>query len=767
MNVVTDHGRYAGHGADDADSLELRRYLWALYNRKWLIALFVALSVASAVYYAQTVTPTFRSTATLLIEPQRSGIVPYKESENLAQKSDGYLQTRIETLRSRSLAQAVVAQLGLIDHPEFRRKDRWYDKLLPSVSEAPSDVVDDEREMNVVESFRSRVTVRPVEETNLVRVTVESEDPELAALAANALVGQFIASDLERKRRMTDIASDWLGERLAILEETLNESEQVLLEFKKANQLFDTQGAVQQLNEQELLLTTSELGQARIELADAEELYREIRSSRDDPAQLEALPIVRNDLSYDRAWSELGDLRREISTLRNRFGPKHPSLIDAEAQAAALEETLRRSVDRVMASAEQDYRLKRRRVAALEQKLAAEKQATRQAAQELDSKNIELDVLTREVAANREVYDTFLNKVAETRSARGLESVNAEVIDVAVPSIRPFKPRKRVIVLLAAIVSLALSSLLVLIYEQLDGTVRRPRDVERLLGVSLLGMLPLMKVRRRRRERRLPLDIQGTEESRESGAFLEAVRTIRTNLRLTALGHESKVIVLTSSVPGEGKSTMAINLARAFAREERVVLIDGDLRRPTLTRLLGLDPATPGLAELILGSTKPSLCVQRRALGNLDVICSGSATDQPVELLDAPPFSAVIRVLRKHYDRIIIDSAPIHTVSDSLIVSKQADAVVFVIKWHATSVELARRALEKLWAIRVRVAGAVVTQVNVKSGVARGESYEYQGYYDHYEYYSSTDRSPARHLSFDRMLNLHKARAEASSVDSA
>mgnify|MGYP000639412416 CR=1 FL=1 len=609
------------------------------------------------------------------------------------------------------------------------------------------------RQQTVMRNFMSRLTIAPVRKTKLVKISFESTDPALAARVSNMVGEQYIDSYLDAKMELTTKAATWLNERLQALKGTLDESEDRLIAFKQAEGLVDVDGSVGRLNEQELLLVTAELATARSELADAADLSREVAAVQARPELLESIPTVRSDPLIQQVKIEQGQAQRELDELLNRYGERHPRVVDAKSQLASLDNTLRGHIERVAGTIQKDYQLLQQRVATIQGKLATGKQEI----QAIGTKKFELDALEREVATNQSIYDTFFNRMTEARSADGLDNANARVADYAVAPLQPVKPKKQLIIALAALASLVLSMLMAFLYEQMDDTIKGTSDVERKLGVNLLGILPLIKtgVFGKRDASGLPLD--PTTVADKKGTFAESVNTVRTALSLGDGDAPRKVIMVTSSIPGEGKSTVSLNLAYSMAQLERVLIVDCDLRRPTMGKVAGLDRVSSGLTDLIMGAAPARDCIKRGMFdGSMDVLPAGRPVDQPLELLSSKRFAKIIEQLCEHYDRIVLDCAPTQAVSDALVISKIADSVVFAIKSHDTSIELARRGLQRLGQVNANIAGVVITQVDIDKIVSYGGDHYYQGYYDYYGYNDNGDKvgGDRLHLSHDELISI-------------
>jgi len=589
-------------------------------------------------------------------------------------------------------------------------------------------------QQEVLGRFMSRLNISPLRKTKLVNISFESPDPTMAAIVANTVGEEYINSYLDAKIELTTRASVWLNERLTQLKVTLDESEDRLIAFKQDNGLVDVGGSVGRLNEQELLLVTAELAQARSELSAKENLYREVQALEGNAELLGALPAFQADPLIQRVKIDQGQAQRNLDELRNRYGERHPRVVDAMSQLQTLNATLEGHVARVVGSVTNDYQLTQQRVASIQAKLNVGKSDI----QVIGTKKFELDALEREVATNRSIYDTFFSRITEAKSADGLEAANARISDYALPPTNAFKPKKQLIIALAALGSLILSMLMAFLYEQMDETIKGTADIEGKLGLKLLGILPLIKGGVFNRTQRLPLNPMDIPDKNRT--FLEAVNTARTAICLDDGDTPRKVIVITSSVPGEGKSTASINLAFSLAQMERVLLIDCDMRRPTIAKAAGFDRNVAGLSNLITQSASAKQCIIRGAFGgNIDILPSGPLPEQPLELLSSKRFEKILEQLGNHYDRIVIDSAPTQAVSDGLVLAKLSDAVIYIVKSHDTSMELVKRGTLRLKQVNAPIAGVLITQVDIDKITAYGGDYYYQGYYDYYGYHDKSE----------------------------
>jgi len=767
-----------------SDQIDVQHYLRILRKHKWLITLFTAVVTAFAAYYAYTATPIYRATSTLLIEQQRANIVSIEELYGVDTENTDYYQTEFELLKSRALAQAVIERLDLWSNPELspvisagelqsggsddtdEQPATGFVAKLSGLLESASTLGDDtpvpavpdvaidesgagidpmapkttvmlsgggellspSRE-KVVNNFMNRLTVSPVRKTKLVKISFESADPQLAALVANTVGDQYIESYLDAKLEMTTTASQWLAERLTELKADLDAATRRLIDFRQENGLVELDGGVGRLTEQELLLLTAELTSARSAQANLQAINNEIQAASGNPQLLGTIPAIQLDPLVQGTRIEQGAVRRNLDELSNRYGERHPRVLDAQAELASLDAQLIGHVERVSAKIEQDLQLATQRVAEVQRGLSSGKDEI----QALGSSTFQLDALKREVDTKQSVYDTFFSRMTEARSADGLETANARISDFARPPSFPVKPKKQLIIALAALASLVLATLMAFLYESTDDTIKSTRDVEEKLGLTLLGILPLIKSGLLKSKKELPLN--PAEIAGKQSRFPESMNTVRTALCVGDSRAHQNVIMVTSSVPGEGKSTTAINLAYSLGQLERVLLIDCDLRRPTVAKAAGQDKNINGLSTLLTNAATARQCIRRGEFGGVvDILPSGPISDQPLELLSSKRFEKVLEQLKQHYDRIVIDSAPTQAVSDALVLGRLTDAVVYAVKSHDTSLDLVKRGVNRLEQSGANIAGVVITQVDIDKITSYGGDYYYQGYYDYYDY---------------------------------
>jgi len=391
----------------------------------------------------------------------------------------------------------------------------------------------------------------------------------------------------------------------------------------------------------------------------------------------------------------------------------------ARSDLGAASASLRSQVEQVVAGIERNYQL----AIANENSLQASFDSNRSQIQDISRKEFRLRELQREVDGHRALYDTFMTRLKETAATSDLDSANARVVDKAVVPTGPIKPKKSLIVAIAALLAGFVGVGLTLLLDALSNTFKSTEEVEGRLNVPVLGILPLITKLERK-------DLARMFISDKNKSFSESVRTIRTSVVLSGIDNPHKVVVVTSSIPGEGKSTVSANLAFSLGQMEKVLLIDADMRRPTLAKNFEFPVGTPGLANLIAGTANLEECI--RTVDGIDILSAGAVPPNPLELLSSPRFVKAMDVLKNKYERIIIDSPPTQAVSDAIVLSTFANSLIYVIKSDATHISLVEKGVGQLLQSNAPVNGIVLNQVDIKK--AKKHGYSYGGYYDYYGY---------------------------------
>ncbi len=765
-----------------ADQFDLQQYLQGLRRHKVAIVLFTAIVTALAALYALTATREYRATATLLIETQSDAVPNIGKLANVDTESQDYYSTQYEILRSRKLAIRVINHLGLWNHSELLsgsggNSAGFNSGFIASVEKVDPSGTLSKDQKKVIKTFQQRLAIKPLRKTKLVEISYLSSDSELAAEISNSVAQQFITSYIESRVNRTSAVTSVLTDRLSELKNLLDGSKDRLLEYKRANGILEVGGRVGRLNEQQLQIATAELAEAKSKLAEQRSLYDKIRSLGGKIELLESIPAIQADALVQRAKIDESQVRRQLDELLNRYGQRHPRVVDARSQLETIRLTLRNHIIRVVNTIVNDYRLAQSNVSSIEAKLDSSKEDF----QILGEKTLELEELESQVVTNQSIYDAFYSQINQVKSATGLESSNAEISDLAIAPTDPVKPKKLLILAIAAFASLLLAMFMALMYEQINNTIKSSSDVQTKLGHRLLGILPQVKSGILKHSH-IPINPgllvkysrKLTGKKKESvEKYFELVESARTAVCLSDDEKTGNIIMVTSSTAGEGKSTTALALAYSLSKIERVLLIDCDMRQPTVAMAVIAKSEQRanhvGLSELITGSALAKDCIIRGAFGHyLDVLPTGQLPEHPLELLSSLRFNKILESVSDHYDRVILDCAPIQFVSDALVLSKISDTVIYCVQAEKTNVSVVKDGLKQLNDADANIEGVIVTQADMAKFVHHGSHAYYSGLYVDYDGRNtpeSTERKGSRGKLKLSPSVLQKIRNDDSDVD--
>ena len=712
--------------------LDLHKLWLSVWSRKWLI-LTAMLVVALATLWATSwMTPLYRSAATLLVENERAKLLAIEQVNQSEAPNGDYLQTEIELLKSRGLAERVVRQLDLVSHPEFagqhsssQGQGSWLGRVgeylramraddLPTSAGKESKVFD-----AAAEKLMGAISVSPRGKSQVVAVEVLLADPYIAMSAANALADGYIASKFEAGVATSATATLWMDSRLEELRKKLQESENRLQVYREAEGLVDLQG-ISTIAATELTLTSDRLINARRQRAEAESQYRQVQSMKKSRLdELASVPAVLADPVIQQFKATKAQAAARVDEVSQRYGPGHPELIAAKADLEAATSSLKTQVSQVVTGIQRNYQL----AIANEQSQQALFDSNKYQIQNLSSKEFKVRELALEVEANRALYDTFVVRLKETAATADQNSVNVHVVDRAMLPEEPVKPNKPLIVAVAALIALFSVAGAGVAKDVMNDTFSTTEAIEAKLNIPVLGIVPLMQ----QAQRELLARMYSEDKDR---LFTETIRTIRTKLEMANPDRRAQIIMTTSALPGEGKSVLSANLAQALSQMGKIVLIDGDLRKPTLARTFGLEKGSMGLTDILEGRATLESCIT--TYGDVDMICAGTTVRDPLPLLASTRFATMIEALRTHYERIVIDSPPTQGVSDAIVLAAHADTLLFIVRSEVTPSNEVERGIAQLQQNATPVDWIILNQVDIRKAEKHG--YRYSSYYDYYQY---------------------------------
>ncbi|WP_051215977.1 GumC family protein [Ferrimonas futtsuensis] len=720
--------------------VDLTQYFRVLWRFKGRIILFSMLVTAIAVAVLLNVEPMYKAKSRLLIESEQAKAVSIEDVYGLDSSRQEYLQTQFEIIKSRQLAERVIDRLELVRHPEFIIPERpaWQEKVLSYVPTAPNqdpmevvrewfawlpidltpEPVDEAkklatRKVLLLNEFSQRLSVSPVPQTQLVDIGFFAHSPQLAAMVSNTMGEVYIENHLEAKLAVTRKASEWLSARLDELLVGLRRSEEKLQTFREKEGLLALDGSVGTASK-EINELTEQLAIARQRREEARSLLNLVRQKGvNDIDSLEGLAEISGHPLIEQVKQAEVTASANVAELSRRYGPKHNKMIAAKAQLAEVRSNMRTQVRQLVRGIEQEFQALASAAAALERQLGGIKTQY----QEQSRVEVEYRELQREVESNRRIYETFLNRMKETGAVADFDAAHARFTDRAEPPLYPSKPKKKLIVVMVAFMSGLFACAFALIYNTLTDTITAGDQVESKLSAKLLGVIPEQKTRKRLKADHF--------FSKDAHSFSEAWRTVRTGYLLTHVEDGAKTLCVTSTVPGEGKTTSSFNLSLALSQLERVLLIEADLRKPVVGEMLKLPNYQPGLSNLLSGTHKLNDCIYTVPDTQLDVMVAGTRVSTPLELIASQGFNNLLERLKGHYDRVLVDTAPVDVVSDALVISRRVDSVVYVVKCGKARRELISKSLGRLFSAHARVDGVVLNGVPKDLATYK----RYQSYY--------------------------------------
>ncbi len=729
-HAISVETRYSEPVAETEDTIDLLSYWHILLKRRWTVLGVLAIIFLTSLVGTLLTTPIYRATSILQIERQSmqvmdvQGVMPTEDIY-----ADDFYQTQYELLKSRALAQRVVSQLGLAESDELQRMQPGspWQKIMGlfgresvpqnKASETTAKLADAERaakENQLAGSFSSGVSIEPVRNSRLVRVHYDSPDAAFSQKAANAIAESFISSNLERKFDSSAYAKTYLEERLKELKLKLEDSERKLVSFAQKEEIIGTSGG-----ENSGTLTQQSLQALNTAYAKAQEdrIRAEARWSQAQASSGMSLAMASGENTFITTLQESrGKLMAEYQDKLRLYKPAYPLMVQLKSQIDELDKQLASEIGNIRGSIQSQYQ------AALKQEsmLAAQISGLKTDVLDQEGRSIQYNIFKREVDTNRQLYDGLLQRYKEIGIAGGIGTNNVSIVDRAQMG-GQFKPDLMRNLMLATMVGLLLGCLLALGFEYLDDSLKGPQDIEKQLGLSILGVIPKLKA---------PQTPQAALKDLR-GAFTEAYRSVRTALQFSTDKGMPRVLLITSATPGEGKSTTARALAQNIAElGRRVLIVDCDLRNPSLHRHFNADNST-GLTNFLAGAIKPMDLIQKTDMPNLSYLSTGPLPPNPAELLMGSKLVSFLTVAAEKFDQIIIDGPPVLGLADAPILANRASATLMVIEAGETRVAVAKNAIKRLAAARAHLIGAVMTKYNAKLHAGYGYG---AGDYDYYSY---------------------------------
>lgn len=687
------------------DEIDLLEIFKPVLQRLWKIVILSFVITSFVFFYLSLLKPTYQASATLQIGTTKpSTTLSIKDAFNESNISSVQIATQFELLKSKKFAARVIEKLNLLETGEF-----GFNKFKDSVVFWSGKTQENKTTLeSAISIFQQRLTINPVAKTELVKITYTAFSPELAKKVANKIGETYLQYQNDIYLSSQENTSTWLVEQLTDLELKLQISEASLQKFREDENIVDIKGVVGLVGGELTELTSSLLRATRTH-DDLRITYQYILNNQTDPSKLVELNEINSNTAFIKLRSIEDTVEQKKHELSRRYGPKHPKIIAIQAELYSVKERIQNKAFTLSQSIVEDYFSIKEQVKATENRLKKAK-ANFLRLSRLDN---QFSQLNREVQTNKELYNSYLIRFKEA-DAMGTYKANLYVrfIDRAETPKAPIGPKKKLMLTLAFMLSLMVFSLIVIVRDFLKDTLSSQQKQANFTEANIIAVLPKFKVDKKQ-EGLFGNDI----------CFAEAINSLRSAILFHRVKKVPKILAVTSSVSGEGKSTVASYLARSFAEMEKVLLIEADLRLPTLAKKMNLNVHRPGLSNLLADTHLVEHCIIRDKAYKLDILTSGVTPANPLVFLSMKRFKSLLNFFENHYDRIIIETPPINLVSDALVISKLVDSVLYVIDENKTKREEIRQGLKLLKQVNAPIEGLIVNQSKIKSSDSYKEKY--------------------------------------------
>jgi polysaccharide biosynthesis transport protein len=754
-----------------ASQPDLWRY-WKLVRRRWTLIAAVPVALAAMTFVHDSIaTALYTATATVLVKT-RAPQVFYTDQQSNEENPPSASLTEYELLKSRSLAERVVLSEGLVHYTAFEPKSksqivpRWLRDIAANLHRltSPKPTLQEDKGLatggqsppvrTAIDQYLSELKINPVEGTELVKIGVTNPDPQMAARLANAHAREFILWGIGLNAQAGEQAEKFLQTKLGDLKTQLEASEAAVNDYRRANGIIP--GLISSGDEKtDLVLARLDKLSEEAQEAHLKTITLQTELSTATSGEPDAIPSIASSAPIQALKQKLDEYRAEYVSLQDRFTPDYPKMAQLRAGIAATKQTLNEEIEAATEATRAQYLEAKSR----EQAIDADLDQQKSFALGLNNAAVRYGILQREADTNRQLYNAVLKRMKDVTLVSDLHASNVSVVDEAEPPLSPSSPRSMLDLVVAMVIGLVAGIGLTFLLEQLDDTFGDQQDVEECLGCPILAMIPeFLSAQGLAYGGRIGQlqhnGANGGPDGRSLASYggysmlSEAFRTLRTSIQLSRAGSHPRSTLITSAIPKDGKTTVAVNTAIVLAHTgRRVLLIDGDLRRPNCHLLLGLGQ-DPGLTEVLIGQRTLNEAVQGSQFANLFLLASGLQPPNPSELLGSETMKELLRGATEQYDYVLLDSPPAEAVSDAILLSTLADGVVLVIRERYTPKHLVRNVLSRLDFARARLFGVAVNRVTL----ANGNSMYYAGYYSTAGYYGDPERPrpPVSGLSWRR-----------------
>ena len=713
--------------------IHLRDYWNVILKRRYIVILFFTLTVLLVLLGTLSMKPVYEATTQVLVEKNRDSSLT--ESPLYNSYDPDFYETQHQVILSQSVARKVVALLDLDKKWKTYFPDegeKWsflatvkngFKALIGKISSAKENgsgvsAIPHEKPSEadiIADQLSLKITVTPVKDSHVMDISFQSTQPDFSRLVANTIAEAYKEEVMAIQMNVSDYARKWMSQKAEEERISLDRSEKALQAYMKQNDIVTVEDKSTILPQQ-LSQLTAKLTETQTQKDTVGNVYRQLQEVAARKGDVESLSTISNNKELQDIQVTIREAEQKLAQLGQEFGPKYPSVIETREKLNNAILQKNEIVKRIMASIKNDFQVAEAQETSIRNALADAKDE----AQTLNEKMTEYNILKRDVDSNKTLYDALILQIKQQGVTENTQKINVWTTEVAQTPDAPVKPKPLINMLLAVVVGLFGGVGCAFFVEYLDNTVRDPEEAERRFGSSVIGVIELLAKEK---------DPDRYTSEEPASSFAESYKSLRTAVLLSSAQKPPKRLMVTSMSPQEGKTTTALNLARSLALTKRsVLLIDADLRRPRLHKAFDLEN-TVGLSTYLSGASQ-DINLQACSEPGLSVLTSGPVPPNPSELLGSAGFGELLDLLAPQFDTIIIDSPPVLSATDSLLVSKHADGLIVVCLAGKTTFDRVQKGLKSIREVNGNVVGVVLNAMDMKKN-------NYYSYYGYYQYYSA------------------------------
>ena len=715
----------------DQEEVHLRDYLNVMIRRKWLIIGFLGLTFISTLIFTLASQKIYKASTCIEVTPQDQKVTKFEEVVSTELRAREFYETQVEMLRNKALALRVIKKLRLGEHPvviqtlygsgEPGAVSRIKDFIASLVTKGkekkykiPSVAEEALKQQALLGFIDNNLVASPSRNSMLINISFTSPDRQLSQNVVNTFAEEFVHWRMEKKLEASQLARDFLMKQIERAKINLENAEEELNRFAKQAGIVSLDSKLNSVYRQ-LEELNSALAVAETDLIEKKAVYRQ--AQKDGPSHLPQ--VLSSDVVADLK-TKYARLHSEYDELNVTFHDDYPAVKALKVRMTSIANRISNEEQKVFLAIENEYLAALKKAQAMQARVHEQKKL----AINLNERATQYKIMAREVETNKGIYQSLLERTKEIESMVGVSSSNIHILDHALLPVLPFKPNVKMNLLLAVFIGLIGGIGCAFLLEYFADTITDPDEIPDRFQIPILGVTPFAK------ENGYPAERTFISDPR--AGLSEALRTTKTSIQLSGVDSHAKSFLLTSTIKGEGKTTLAINLAHAFAGAgEKVVLIDADMRMPSAHKFLGLEGTVSdrGLSSVLAGVTdKSAIC--KTDIDNLLFIPAGPVPPNPVELLASNRFAKLMEYVGQHYDRIILDGPPYQGFADTLVLSQHVGGVVLVCSMGETTRDALRHFKMSILNVRGTILGCIINKVNLS------RRYGYHSYYTYYHYYN-------------------------------